>query len=161
MLIKMAFDCTIFSRRKRWNDQLVVFIAHRTIAFHRAQVKDICRGCAVLGSKLFLENCFFDSMNWLLKIFDCWIIFRNSNCKIDSPVSNQLFANLRTGPTRSYIIFDQTQFLVIGGYNGYYNTENCLPSGATVTCTYQGLGLQNYAYYPELLLVNYDYGIDC
>ena len=59
------------------------------------------------------------------------------------------------------VVFDGSQFLVIGG-TGYYQTEYCVPNGVTITCTQNlGLGLYNYAYYPELMLVDDNYGKDC
>ena len=58
------------------------------------------------------------------------------------------------------VIFDQRQFLVIGG-RFTQKTESCVPNGETVTCTEVGEGLSRYEYYPELTLVADDYGNDC
>ena len=68
---------------------------------------------------------------------------------------------LKQGRRGHAVIFDGTQFLVIGGYGGTFKTENCVPNGTTVTCTQHETGLYNYAYYPELLLVDNDFGHDC
>ena len=58
------------------------------------------------------------------------------------------------------VVFDGIQFLVIGG-DGYQKTENCVPNGDTITCTEQKLELGYYTDYPELMLVDEDYGDDC
>ena len=59
------------------------------------------------------------------------------------------------------VAFDGKQFLVIGGV-GDLKTENCTPNRNTITCTEnQSPGLNNYSYYPELLLVADNYGNDC
>ena len=58
------------------------------------------------------------------------------------------------------VVFDGTQFLVIGGA-GDVKTESCVLIGYNVTCTEHELGLQDYHYYPELLLVDGDFGNDC
>ena len=58
------------------------------------------------------------------------------------------------------VVFDGTQFLVIGG-EGYQKTENCVPNGDTITCTEQKLELGYYTDYPELMLVDDDFGNDC
>ena len=58
------------------------------------------------------------------------------------------------------VVFDGTQFLVIGG-DGHQKTENCVPNGDTITCTEQKLELGYYTDYPELMLVDEDYGDDC
>ena len=55
------------------------------------------------------------------------------------------------------VIFDASQFLVIGG-SGKLKTENCVLNEETVNCTEQSLGLTNYEFYPELALVD---GNDC
>ena len=63
------------------------------------------------------------------------------------------------------VIFDGSQHLVIGGfasgYTGNFKTEVCDIIGETVTCTEQGEGLKNYEFYPELALVDDNYGNDC
>ena len=58
------------------------------------------------------------------------------------------------------VVFDGTQFLVIGG-QGDLKTENCVPTGNTITCTEQQLGLDKYTHFPELMLVDDNYGDNC
>ena len=58
------------------------------------------------------------------------------------------------------VIFDGFQFLVVGG-SGDFKTENCVPNGTTITCSEQQLELINYYCYPELMLVDENYGKDC
>ena len=58
------------------------------------------------------------------------------------------------------VIFDGSQFLVVGG-GGDIKTENCALIGDTVTCTEQQFGLDDYSDYPELMLVEDDFGNDC
>ena len=58
------------------------------------------------------------------------------------------------------VVFDGFQFLVIGG-NGDFKTENCFPNGTTITCTEQKFGLDTYHLYPELMLVDANFGNDC
>ena len=71
-----------------------------------------------------------------------------------------LAGSLKQGRRGHAVVFDGTQFLVIGG-NGVLKTENCVPTGDTITCTQQQLGLDNYGYFPELMLVADNYGDDC
>ena len=58
------------------------------------------------------------------------------------------------------VIFDGSQHLVIGGRSNL-KTEVCDMIGETVTCTLQGRALDEYMYYPELALVDDNYGNDC
>ena len=58
------------------------------------------------------------------------------------------------------VIFDGTQFLVVGGWGGL-KTENCIPIGTTITCTEQQLGHNFYRFHPELMLVDENYGSAC
>ena len=58
------------------------------------------------------------------------------------------------------VVFDGDQFLVIGGY-GDRKTENCVLTGDTISCTEQQNELHGYYYYPELMLVDVNYGEDC
>ena len=71
-----------------------------------------------------------------------------------------LAGQLNQGRHTHGVIFDEGQFLVIGGW-GTFKTESCVPNGETVTCTQVGEGLNYYTHYPELALVAYDYGDDC
>ena len=66
--------------------------------------------------------------------------------------------NIRAGHS---VIFDGSQFLVIGGYPTTAKTENCIPNGSRVTCTEQQLAARDYAFNPELMLVGGDFGNDC
>ena len=62
------------------------------------------------------------------------------------------------------VIFDGAQFLVVGGVGNSTSKlqiENCVPNGTAITCTEQQLALDNYAGYPELMLVDGNYGSDC
>ena len=60
------------------------------------------------------------------------------------------------------VVFDGSRFLVIGGFGGnYFKTENCFPNGTTINCTEQPLGLYNYAFYPEIMLVDENFAKDC
>ena len=72
-----------------------------------------------------------------------------------------LAGSLKQGRRGHGVIFDGEQFVVIGGYTGSLKTENCIISGETITCTQIGPGLDDYAYYPELALVDDNYGNDC
>ena len=78
-----------------------------------------------------------------------------------------LAGKLNQGRQGHGIVFDEGQFLVIGGHADHLKpdetlkTENCILNGGTVTCTRVGEGLSDYKYYPELALVANDYGIDC
>ena len=58
------------------------------------------------------------------------------------------------------VVFDGTQFLVIGGA-GDVKTESCVLNGDTVTCTQQHSGLDYYHFYPEVMLFDANYGNDC
>ena len=71
-----------------------------------------------------------------------------------------LAGSLKQARSGHAVIFDGTQFLVIGGF-GDFKTENCVPTGDTITCTEQQLGLDYYYYYPEVMLVADNYGDDC
>ena len=61
------------------------------------------------------------------------------------------------------VIFDGSQHLVIGGGGGGggLKTEVCDIIGETVTCTLHSEALYDYKIYPELLLVDGNYGNDC
>ena len=71
-----------------------------------------------------------------------------------------LAGKLKTSRHGLSVIFDGSQFLVIGGF-GFRNekTENCTPNGTKVTCADQQVG--KYRFYPELILVGDDFGNDC
>ena len=71
-----------------------------------------------------------------------------------------LAGSLKQARNGHAVIFDGTQFLVIGG-PGEFKTENCVPNGDTVTCTEQQKGFDHYYSYPELMLVDGNYGNDC
>ena len=71
-----------------------------------------------------------------------------------------LAGSLKGGKRAPGVVFDGEQFIVIGGAD-YSRTENCVLTGESITCTEQESGLDDYAYYPELLLVDSDYGNDC
>ena len=71
-----------------------------------------------------------------------------------------LAGSLKQGRYGHGVIFDGVQFLVIGGA-GNMKTEVCSLNGKTITCTLQENGLIDYAYYPELFLVDNSYGNDC
>ena len=55
-------------------------------------------------------------------------------------------------------IFDGSSFLVVGGITNSFRTEKCILSGGSMTCTDQEPTLTSYDHYPELLLVNEDFG---
>ena len=62
------------------------------------------------------------------------------------------------------VVFDGTQFLVLGGY-GYqeekFEIGHCVVNGTKITCSEQHL-LRGYYYdYPKLMLVDDNYGKDC
>ena len=71
-----------------------------------------------------------------------------------------LAGELNQGRHGHGVIFDEKQFLIIGGL-GTYKTEICIPNGETVSCNQVGEALTDYAEYPELTLVIDDYGNDC
>ena len=56
-------------------------------------------------------------------------------------------------------IFDGSDIIIVGGYDGRYSltTEKCTISGDKVTCVEQDPALQDYSYYPELFLVEEGY----
>ena len=58
------------------------------------------------------------------------------------------------------VIFDGDNFLVIGGAFGSFNNEVCTLNNSTMTCTEQSTALENYQYFPELFLVDENYGKD-
>ena len=72
-----------------------------------------------------------------------------------------LAGKLKTKRHGHSVIFDGSQFLVIGGF-GFWNnkTENCTPNGTKVTCADQQVGVQR-SLYPQLVLVGDDFGNDC
>ena len=60
-------------------------------------------------------------------------------------------------------IFDGSSFLVIGGYAtdnepNSFRTEKCILLEGNMTCTEQEPTLDNYHHFPELVLVNDDFG---
>ena len=64
-------------------------------------------------------------------------------------------------PRRGHgVIYVDEQFLVVGG-GGLYNNENCQLTQGEVTCTKQSTSLNNYAFYPELYLVESDFDQNC
>ena len=71
-----------------------------------------------------------------------------------------LAGSLKVPRSDHAVVFDGFQFLVIGG-DGDFKTENCIPSGETITCTEQEFGLTDYKFYPELVIVDENYGKDC
>ena len=66
---------------------------------------------------------------------------------------------LVTGRYAHGAIFDGEKFLIIGG-RGSLKNEVCTLNNATMTCTEQSTTLEDYAYYPELFLVEENYGKD-
>ena len=58
------------------------------------------------------------------------------------------------------VIFDGSQFLVIGGVEWNDKTENCTPNGTKVTCA-ESPGYSWYGTSPELMLVGGDFANDC
>ena len=56
-------------------------------------------------------------------------------------------------------IFDGEKFLIIGGWGSFKN-EVCTLDNATMTCIEQSTILNYYWYYPELFLVEQNYGKD-
>ena len=119
-------------------------------------------------ASVFFEQAFF--------IFGGW-----SGVKSDSNIGRldavtrswSLVGSLKQARNGHAVIFDGTQFLVIGG-SGNSKTENCVPNsftsyspryetrhGTTITCTEQKVELVNYADYPVLMLVDENYGNNC
>ena len=58
------------------------------------------------------------------------------------------------------VIFVDGQFLVAGG-GGLYSNENCVFSSGEMKCTNQSTTLNNYAFYPELYLVESSFDQNC
>ena len=58
------------------------------------------------------------------------------------------------------VIFNGSQFLVIGGVEWNDKTENCTPNGTKVTCV-ESPGYSWYGTSPELMLVGGDFANDC
>ena len=62
------------------------------------------------------------------------------------------------------VVFDGTQFLVLGGY-GYqeekFEIGHCVVNGTKITCSGQQRLRGFYSDYPELMLVDDNYGKDC
>ena len=56
-------------------------------------------------------------------------------------------------------IFDGENFLIVGG-KGTFKNEVCTLKDEKITCVAQSTTLENYNYYPELLLVEENYGTD-
>ena len=56
-------------------------------------------------------------------------------------------------------IFDGEKFLIIGG-KGTFKNEVCTLKDEKITCVAQSTTLENYNYYPELFLVEENYGTD-
>lgn len=65
--------------------------------------------------------------------------------------------DLQTARYAHSVIYDGEAFLVIGGLKSSIQTEKCVASGLTITCTQQLPTLDYYAYYPGLFLVPQDY----
>ena len=71
-----------------------------------------------------------------------------------------LAGNMKQPRHSHAVVFDGEQLLIVGG-SGEYNTENCVINGEEITCTEQHNWLSYYREYPELLLVDDDFGNDC
>ena len=64
-------------------------------------------------------------------------------------------------PRRGHgVVFVDGKFLVIGG-GGVYNNENCVFNQGEMKCSKQSTSLTNYAFYPELYLVESDFDQSC
>ena len=72
-----------------------------------------------------------------------------------------LAGSLHQGRHGHGVILNGEEFVVVGGYSGTFKTEYCMISGETVTCTQHRPGLTGYMFYPELALVDDNYGNDC
>ena len=96
---------------------------------------------------------------------DCFIYFGGDGssgysviAKFDSTTREwSNIGHLITGRMVHGAIFDGSYFLVIGGFDDYYQTEKCSFSGSTMTCTQQQPDLYRYQMYPELFLVPNDF----
>ena len=64
--------------------------------------------------------------------------------------------DLITGRKGHNAIFDGSDIVVVGGY-GTCKTQKCTIAENKVTCTEQDPSLVNYAYYPELFLIEEEY----
>ena len=65
--------------------------------------------------------------------------------------------NLVNGRYAHNAIFDGSNLIVVGGMTGSLKTEKCVISKDHVSCTAQNPALEDYAYYPELVLVQADF----
>ena len=60
------------------------------------------------------------------------------------------------------VVFDGENFLIIGGPGyGDLKIETCSLDGGEVTCTDMPIALKKYYKYPEVMLVDDDFGNDC
>ena len=66
---------------------------------------------------------------------------------------------LVTGRYGHGAIFDGEKFLIVGG-QGSLKNELCTLADGTMACVEQSTTLDYYAYFPELFLVDEDYGKD-
>ena len=64
---------------------------------------------------------------------------------------------LNVGNSLQNVIFDGTYFLVIGGH-GKKKTEKCTLADGEMTCELLPHILDSYSYYPELCLVDQNFG---
>ena len=77
-------------------------------------------------------------------------------------IIRQKAGNLRHGRRGHGAIFDGEKFLIIGGHDvsGEVENEVCTLKGSRMTCIAQSTATYGYANYPELFLVDEDYGKD-
>ena len=72
-----------------------------------------------------------------------------------------LAGKLKSSRSGHGVIFDGSNFLVIGGYENQ-KTENCVLEGTVMTCIEQeSPALDNYRAYPALFLTDNNYGDNC
>ena len=72
-----------------------------------------------------------------------------------------LAGKLKSSRSGHGVIFDGSNFLVIGGV-GDQKTENCVLEGTVMTCIEQeSPALHNYNVYPALFLTDNNYGDNC
>ena len=77
----------------------------------------------------------------------------------NDPCSVGKLYNARQGHS---VIFDETRFLVVGGYEAHRH-EQCLLNNGNFTCSELEASKPalDYAFYPELYLTNGTFGDDC
>ena len=68
--------------------------------------------------------------------------------------------NLRTGRHGFAVIQNDQKYLVMGG-EGYKSTEVCVWNSETIECSSREPSLNEFRYYPALMIVDSDYAGNC